>query len=221
MRTIIIGAILACLALIGVGVYFALQENNGGPRLMPLDPAYTQRVQKGYWAEGQDNAPVILAEYGDFQCPGCDAMFPIIAQAVSDNKDFVQFQFRNFPLINLHNKAKQGAEAAESAGRQGQFWQMHDKLYITQQTWTDQTTFQFTSTLEQYAKDLGLNIEQFKKDMRDNSVDDQIDIDVKAGTDLGIQGTPSLYINGKFVNSLPQSADALTSLLKAAKNAPQ
>lgn len=215
MKPLIAGAVGLCLVIIGIAAYTAVTLNTGDPRTLPIDPAYTQRVQKGYWAQGSANPKVTVVEYADFQCNGCEAMSPIITEAIADTKDIAQFQFKEFPLTQ-HAKAQEAARAAEAAGRQGKFWQMHDLLYAREADWQSLATTDFPSRLEQYASDIELNITQFNDDLNDPSIDDQITKDVNDGTTVSVPGIPTLLINGKLLSTLPTSTDALVQLIKQA-----
>jgi protein-disulfide isomerase len=218
MKAAIIGAVIFCAALIGVGTYFATREDTGGPRLMPIDAQYTTRTTQGFWAKGADKPTVTVVEYADYQCPYCQALYSGMNQAIDETASYVQLQYHNYPLYANHNKSRLAAEAAESAGRQGKFWEMHDLLYARQSAWADQTPFSFQSTLEQYAKDLQLNVDQFKKDLKDTTIQDQIDKDVALGDKVPVEGTPTITINGKKVDKPPYAKEDLVKLFEAAKN---
>lgn len=236
MKAAIAIAVIFCAGLIGLAAYFAVHQDSGGPRTIPISADYTKRVDAGFWAMGSTTPKVTLLEYGDFQCPGCGAMYPVIKDAVEKTKDVVQFQFRNYPLTSIHNKAQVSSRAAEAAGRQGKYWEMHDLLYASQADWSQDTTFSFPGRLDGYAKQILLNVDQFDRDLRDTSVDDQIDKDVAAGNVINLQGTPTILINGKEVKeymtakyqatddykqhpekySLPHSADELAGFITLA-----
>ena len=148
---------------------------------------------------GNKESKVTLIEYGDFQCPYCQQYATTVDQVVEANKDKIQFQFRNFPLISLHQNAFAASRAAEAAHLQGKFWEMYDTLYETSnwQVWSEAkapTTF-----FDQYAKQLGLNEAKFKSDFSSDKVNDTVTADLDEGNRLGITGTPSFYLNGKQV----------------------
>lgn len=220
MKGIIIAAAVFCVALIGGGVFLATRTTSSAVRLMPLDAAYTQRVQQGYWVRGNTTNPkVTLTEYGDFQCPGCAAMFPLIEQVVKNNGDILKFEWHTYPLPQ-HNKGKAAAIAAEAAGRQGKFWDMHQLLYANQTSWTDQLTSTFRNTVIEYAKALQLNQDQFKQDLDDASIMDAVNKDVELGNKIPLSATPTLEINGKVLATLPSTVEQLTQLIQdAAKTA--
>jgi protein-disulfide isomerase len=144
--------------------------------------------------EGTSSTGVKLVEYGDYECPYCGEYFPAVKQVQSDYNNLISFQFRNFPLVNVHQNAFAGARAAEAASLQNQFWQMHDLLYENQDTWSasnDPTTY-----FDQYATALGLNVKQFDTDYASSKVNDTINADMAVGNKLGIDGTPTFYLDG-------------------------
>lgn len=168
---------------------------------------------------GQDH--VTLVEYGDYQCPYCGQYYPIVKQVEQDFNQQITFQFRNFPLVSLHQNAFAGARAAEAAALQGKFWQMHDILYeandANQQdssaaswiTASDPTTF-----FDQFAQQLGLNVNQFKSDYASTKVNNLINADMAEGNKLGIDATPTFILDGKQI-SVGESVPAFESLIKA------
>jgi protein-disulfide isomerase len=109
-------------------------------------------------SQGASNATVTLVEYGDYECPHCGHAYPIIKKLQERMGSRLRFVFRNFPLANMHEHAMQAAEAAEAAGAQGKFWEMHDLLYENQSSLEDQS-------LKKYASDLGLNVDAFVHDL--------------------------------------------------------
>ena len=162
---------------------------------------------------GSPSTGVTLVEYGDYQCPYCEQYQPTLNAVTNEFKDQIQFQFRNFPLVNVHQNAFAAARAAEAAALQGKFWEMHDALYVPAdwQSWTvatDPTTF-----FSQYAKQLGLNVKQFKTDFASSAVNDIINADEAKGTELGVQGTPTFFLDGKMI-TIPNSVPAFEKIIK-------
>jgi protein-disulfide isomerase len=145
--------------------------------------------------EGQGKSGVTLVEYGDYQCPYCGQAYPVIKQAVADLNDQIYFQFRNFPLVNLHQNAFAAARAAEAAALQDKFWQMHGALYESQDQWSKSSDP--VSFFNQLARQLGLNVTKFKADYASGKVNDLINADKAEGDKLKIEGTPTFFINGK------------------------
>jgi protein-disulfide isomerase len=146
---------------------------------------------------GNKNAKTTLIEYGDFQCPGCGAAYPTVKAIKVKYEDDLAFVFRNFPLTSLHPNALAAATAAEAAGKQNKFWQMHDKLYENQQMWETASIESRTTTFEGYAKEIGLNMEQYKKDLTSEEVSKKINRDRALANKIGASGTPTFVLNGK------------------------
>ena len=167
---------------------------------------------------GPENAKVTLIEYGDFQCPACKSYFPIVSQLKQTYADKIKFQFRHYPLVQIHPNAFLGSRAAEAAGKQNKFFEMHDVLYENQDTWSSGANP--TPILESYATQLGLNLEQFKADLNSPAVADVINADAKAAQALGATSTPTFVLNGKRIDKNPQSMDEFVKLIddELAKN---
>jgi protein-disulfide isomerase len=146
------------------------------------------------WAKGGASAKVTLEEFSDFQCPACGGLAPGLRNVVKDYGDSVRLVFRNFPLA-MHKYAFQAARAAEAAGQQGKFWEMHDLLYDNQKEWSDsmEPRVQFDS----YATRLGLDVQKFKTDMERADLTERIKADYARGMSLGVPGTPTVYLNGR------------------------
>jgi protein-disulfide isomerase len=146
---------------------------------------------------GKKDSKVILIEYGDYQCPGCGAMYQPIKELTIKYKDKIAFIFREFPLTSLHPNALAAATAAEAAGRQGKYYEMHDLLYENQDAWKDISLDKRQDTFVSYAKMLGLDENKFKTDLSSKDISDKIARDRSAGTKIGVDSTPTFVINGK------------------------
>jgi len=148
---------------------------------------------------GAGTTGVKLVEYGDFQCPYCEQYSSTVDNVVQEYGDKITFQFRNFPLTSLHQNAFAAARAAEAAALQDKYWEMHSTLYQAS-NWQDWTPAKDpTALFDTYAQQLGLNVDQFKKDFASSKVNDLINADLAEGTRLGITGTPSFFVDGKKV----------------------
>jgi protein-disulfide isomerase len=142
---------------------------------------------------GDLHAPVVLVEYGDFQCPHCAAAFPIIKQLEKKYKKELAVVFRHFPLAEIHPFAQAAAMASEAAAHQGKFWPMHDLIYENQ----DELGLEM---LLQLAESLKLDMKIFQRDFKDAKVLDKIEASFESGILSGVNGTPSFYINGTKYN---------------------
>lgn len=219
MKAIIAGAIVFCLVLIGAGYYFATKPVETGPRIIPFSDQYRIREKNGGWTRGVENPTVTVIEYADMQCPACKNFNPIIDEVYTQTKDIAQFQFRHYPLLTIHNKALIGAKATEAAGRQGKFWEMEDLLFNSQESWEASLPSSFNTTVKQAAESLSLNMDQFNKDLKDATVQDQIDRDMVEGDKIFPQSgpsTPTFVINGTRLAQNPQTVDEFVALIKQA-----
>jgi len=140
-------------------------------------------------AQGPANAPVTLVEYGDYECPSCGQAYAIVKQLEQRLGGRLRFVFRNFPLTQMHPHAQHAAEAAEVAGRQGKFWQMHDRLFENQRALGDES-------LREYAEAIGLNGVQFSQELHAHTAEGRVREDFLSGIRSGVNGTPTFYING-------------------------
>jgi len=139
--------------------------------------------------QGPAGAPVTLVEYGDYECPYCGAAYPIVKEVQSRLGDGLRFVFRNFPITSIHPQAEIAAEAAEAAGAQGKFWQMHDWIYEHQDTIAP-------DDLLAAAAVLGLDVNIFAADMTAHRHEKKIREDFMSGVRSGVNGTPTFFING-------------------------
>ena len=143
--------------------------------------------------EGNPRSPVVLVEYGDFQCPHCGAAYPIVKRIQKKFKSQLAFVFRHFPLTEAHPYAQIAAVAAEAAANQGQFWEMHDLIYENQESLS-------LETLVLLAQSLKLDMKIFQKDMKNPGLLEKVEADFESGVVSGVNGTPSFYINGLKFN---------------------
>lgn len=142
---------------------------------------------------------VELLVYGDFQCPVCRPFYYIEKQVLDKYPGQIKLTFRNFPLDSIHPNARAASRAAEAAGLQDKFFEMHDMLYENQDEWAALSSAQ--PTFEQYAITLGLDIAKFKDDFASKTVNDIINADKKDGEDRGVDGTPTYFLNGEKLNN--------------------
>lgn len=195
------GIILAIILIFGGIVYF----NNRSDSNSTASPSNH--------VEGNNTKGVTLVEYGDYQCPACESYYPIVKEVVAKYKDQIQFQFRNLPLTQIHQNAFVGARAAEAAALQNKFWEMHDMLYENQDTWSESSDP--ASYFYKYATELGLNLDQFKKDYASSKVNDTINADLNAFKKTGAQqATPTFFLNGKKIDTTA-SVDSFSKQIDA------
>src|SRR5207248_2627114 len=141
--------------------------------------------------QGPATAAVTLVQYGDYECPYTRQSTTIVRAIQPQLGDQLRFVFRNFPLTEIHPHALHASLAAEAAAAQGKFWQMHDYIFHHQHTLED-------SDLEQFAEAVGLDTQQYARDMAERPYISRIEEDLKSGIRSGVRGTPTFFINGVF-----------------------
>lgn len=164
--------------------------------------------------KGAKDAPVVLVEYSDFQCPACAVYYPLVKKLSEEFGTALQVVYRQFPLNAIHTNADAAARAAEAANLQGKFWELHDMIFEHQSEWANSKDA--AALFGQYAFSLGLNQEQFLKDMESQQVKDKVSRDLKSGWDSQVQGTPTFFLQGKKIAN-PSSYDAFRQLILNAK----
>lgn len=165
-------------------------------------------------SKGDPAAPVVIEEFGDLQCPPCGALHPELQRLENEYGARLRLIFRHFPLTQMHPYALEAALAAEAAGEQGKFWEMHDWMYEHQQDWG--TSPNVRQVFLQQAQNMGLNVEKFRGDMNSAEVKQRIIDDYKRGVALGVQGTPTLFVNGHQVTPDQMTDPGLHALINAA-----
>jgi protein-disulfide isomerase len=143
------------------------------------------------------SSPVVLEEYGDYQCPPCGMLYPVLKDIEHEYGKQLQIVFHHFPLNKIHKNAMNAARAAEAARNQGKFWEMHDRLYRNQNVWKDLDDPR--RMFIQYARELGLNTDRFTRDLDSPEVEQRIAADMQKGTSIGINSTPTVLIDGNML----------------------
>jgi protein-disulfide isomerase len=197
--------IAAVLVAAGVIAWYLKQSAIQGPVATPTpsassSPAPPKAGDPGSdppHVQGEAKAPITLEEFGDFQCPPCGALHPILKAMQREFGTSLRLVFREFPLVPAHQHALTAARSAEAAGMQGKFWEMHDLLYDNQKAWSN--AFDVRPIFEGYATKIGLDLEKFKRDVGSETVAQRIFQDGKRGRSLGVFGTPTVFMNGREV----------------------
>lgn len=182
------------------------------PQPVPSEPSPLLTLVADDYKKGAENGKVVLVEYLDFECEACGAFYPVVKQMEEEFGDKVTFVARYFPLQG-HKNGLPAALAAEAAGRQGKFWEMHDLLFERQKVWGEKQV-PTPEVFEGYAQELGLNMEQFKADVASASVKERVDRNLNQAIELKLQGTPSFFLQGKKIAN-PQSPEAFRALIQA------
>jgi Na+:H+ antiporter, NhaA family len=149
---------------------------------------------------GDPGAPVTVVEYGDFQCPLCGDAYPVVHQLLARFGDQLRFVFRHMPLNDLHPRAEAAAEAAEAAGAQGRFWEMHDRLFTHRQQLSDED-------LRGHAEAIGLDSERFERELRERRHAGRVAEDYSSGSRSGTPSTPRFFVNGVIHLGSPSRAE--------------
>jgi protein-disulfide isomerase len=160
-------------------------------------------------AQGNLKFPIVLLEYGDFQCPHCGAAYPILKQIEKAYKTKMAFVFRHFPLAEIHPYAQAAAVASEAAANQNRFWEMHDLIFENQEDLG-------VEMLLQLAEALKLDMKIFQHDFKNQKLFDKVEKDFESGIVSGVNGTPSFFINGSKYNGaydFPSMTEALDHLI--------
>lgn len=191
----IIGAITVVMVIGGV----LLLSGGSSSKTAAVDSQVLSR-QNVHQTESSGSARVTVVEFADFQCPACAQAHLVLKSVMPDYTGRVNLVYRHFPLPQ-HGNAILAATAAEAANKQGKFWQMYDLLYGNQTSWSESDKAR--ESFVHYATQLGLNQEQFSKDLDSGEFTERITIDTNDGRALGVNSTPTFYINGvKYTGGL-------------------
>jgi len=182
--------------------------STSSPRTIPVSKL-TLPVAGRDHIQGPIEASIALVEYGDYECPFCGEVYPVVKAIQQRLGDNLCFAFRNFPLVNMHPHAEDAAQAAEAAGAQGSFWEMHDVLFENQDALD-------IEDLARYAAALSLDARRLVSEVRAGAHVARIREDFKSGVRGGVNGTPSFFINGERYDG----ARGLDPLLAALTQSP-
>jgi protein-disulfide isomerase len=195
--------IIAAVAVLTVGagaiLYRAKQRPIAGGPAGAGGPSTSEVGGEPLHVRGQPGAPVTLEEFGDFQCPSCATTAGVIGKLEQEYGPRLRVVWRNFPLA-MHAYALEAALAAEAAGLQGRFWEMHDLLYKNQAVWSKGSNVR--AFFNMYARSLGLDVERFAKDSASEGVKARVISDGEHGVLRGVKNTPTLFINGREVRAV-------------------
>lgn len=153
------------------------------------------------------SSPVVIEEYGDYQCPPCGQLYPELKQIEHEYGNQVQIVFHHFPLMKIHKNALMAAHAAEAARNQNKFWEMHDRLYRNQKEWSELEDPK--PVFLSYARQLNLNIDQFTNDLGSNLIDQKISADLQRGASQGVTGTPTVFLDSNLLRYEATNLDGL------------
>ena len=187
----ILGGIIAIF--IGIFVFTQISKDDKG------DSGSSEQQPTSH-IKGEGQKSVTLMEYGDYQCSVCAIYEPALAQVYDQFSKDIFFQFRNLPLVSIHPNAFGAARAAEAAGIQNKYWEMHDKLYQNQSTWSGSNSA--LTLFKTYAQEIGLDVDKFTSDYAKSEINDAINADLAEFAKTGQpQSTPTFYLNGKYIDN--------------------
>ena len=165
------------------------------------------------WIKGNKEAPVTIVEYLDFECEACGAFYPVVKRLSEEFGNEVRFVNRYFPLPG-HKNSMTSALAAEAAGRQGKYWEMHNIVFENQRDWGEKQAPD-PKIFENYARQIGLDMDQYGKDIASQELKDCIERDRRSGQKLNLQGTPSFFLNGEKIEN-PRGYEDFKALIESA-----
>lgn len=200
---VLIGVVL--LAAVGAGAWY-LRSSRGTPGAVATGEPGARPER----AVGPPTAPVTLEEFGDYQCPPCAQLYAEVDQIKEEFGDRLRLVFRHYPLTRIHPHALLAAHAAEAAGLQGKFWEMHRLLYAEQRAWSAAPDPRFM--LDTYARRIGLDVERFRRDLGGSEADARVVADHARARSVGVDSTPTFFVNGRKL----AFADATPAGLRAA-----
>lgn len=204
--------VILLVAIIGLGGLFVLGKNSDGTS--GSNNTTTTGTVSNH-TKGNNAKNVTLTVYGDFECPACAQFFPIEKQVVDTYANDITFRFAHFPIDSIHQNARAAARAAEAAGLQGKFFEMHDWLYEQQSVWVRSSDP--LTAFSNYAQQLGLDVAKFKTDFASETVNATINADRDEGTKLKVSGTPTYFLNGtQLKNDEISSVEAFSAKIDAA-----
>ncbi len=210
--------IIAVVFLAATGAGVELYRNRDQPPPQTGKLAFGKPGAEPPHIRGPAKAPVAVEEFGDFECQPCSLLWPILKKTQADYGDRLSITFREYPL-SKHTHALDAARAAEAAGLQGRFWEMHDSLYENRLTWLKAEST--ITTLVSCASQLGLDVERFQKDMDSEEVTRRIAADHERVASLELDRTPTVFVNGDRVATRPITIEALHAAVDAALGKPK
>ena len=173
------------------------------------DGELTPPVNEGDHVAGPDDAPITLVEYGDYECPHCGRAQTVIKKVQRELGSQLRFVFRNFPLAEAHPHAQLAAQAAEAAGAQGKFWEMHDTLFAHQDALEG-------DDIVGYAESLGLDIKRLARELEAGTYAKKVRADFRSGVRSGVNGTPTFFVNGTRYDGSWATEEAFLPVLREA-----
>jgi protein-disulfide isomerase len=186
--------VIALAVGVAAGAAVFLSHNAVSSPENPATPAHVE-IKGGGHLRGPENAQLTLVEFGDYQCPSCGAYHPFVKEILNRYPQKLRLEFHHYPLISIHPNSMAAAMAAEAAGEQGHYWEMHDALFEHQQEWAGSPNAQ--ELFVNLASRIGLDTNKFMQSMKSPVLQEKILKDVAQAQDLKVQAVPTFFINGE------------------------
>ena len=205
---------IAVLGVVGA-VTVAVFLSRGAPEQPATDLGSPGRssTASALHVQGPENPLVTLVEYGDYQCPTCQVFHPVVSELLRLFPEELQLEFHHYPLVSVHRNAIFAAIAAEAAGEQDSFWEMHDLLFVYQATWATHPSPQ--TVFVSFAQRLGLDTDLFEDDLRSDEVEARVLADVTRAREMRLDGVPTFFVNGQRI-AIPRSLEEFEDVILAA-----
>lgn len=188
-------AVIAGLIVLLIGSYFVSRNSN---KIDPEVVASVEVSEPTLHLKGNIESEIKLIEYSDFQCPACAAAAPQVKNIVDNFGEKFQLEYRHFPLRSIHPNAQIAAQAAEAAGMQGKFWEMHDKLFENQSEWS--SSIKPERHFKNYATEIGINADRLIFDLKSDKVKEVVNGQADEAALLKLPGTPAFVFNGEKID---------------------
>lgn len=208
--------ILAVVVVVTVGVFvFFNRSGNTSDNNNSGNKDEILKITEKDHVFGNPDAEVTVVEYADFQCPYCQATYPVLKTALVQAPEDFKLVFRHFPLTAIHPNAMTAHRGAEAASLQGKFNEMHDLLYERHAEWTEAQDP--TVLVSGYAKELGLDMDKYNEDVNSNEVFEVINSSLEAGNSIGVESTPTIFVNGTKLDRAPSTVEEFLAVIAKAK----
>lgn len=208
-KTLIFWSVLSLLIISLILIVVKYNPGNG----TSADPSSAGILSEDDWTIGNLDSKVVVIEYSDFQCPACAAVEPLLKEMLGEFSNHIVFVYRHLPLKSIHKNSELAAKAAEAAGLQDKFWEMHEKLFANQADWSSEDNA--AEIFGKYAAEIGIDSAKFMEDLNSSEVQKAVNADLQLAGAAGLQSTPSFFLNGELID-LPRRPDDLRDLIRNA-----
>lgn len=198
------------ISMLAIVLFFIWQTGGGANNMGSLGNTDAFEVRESDWTKGNPDADIVIIKYSDFQCPACKVYASMDNQLAEELGDEVLFVYRHFPLQGFQY-SRWAARYSEAAGRQGKFWNMHDALFGNQQQWSNGNAIMI---FRRIAELIELDMQQLDQDLNDPEIEQKITQDQQLGQSVGVQGVPTVFINGNqeaYTNSIDEYREQILS----------